>query len=59
VTLCKDLAQVRAGSRREALAALSHAVLALMDWLGMRNVSEHMRVFNAFPMLALNFSLGS
>jgi predicted transposase YbfD/YdcC len=58
VTLREDHSQVRVAGRPEALAALNNVVLALMDWLGVRNVPEQMRIFNAFPKLALQLLLG-
>jgi hypothetical protein len=58
VTLREDHSQVRTGGRPEALAALNNVVLALMDWLGVRNVPEQMRIFNAYPQLALELLLG-
>ncbi len=58
VTLREDHSQVRIAGRPEGLAALNTVVLALMDWLGARNVPEHMRIFRAFPNLALDLLLG-
>jgi len=39
------------------LAALNNAVLALMDWLGVRNVPAQMRIFDAHPHEALRILL--
>jgi predicted transposase YbfD/YdcC len=58
VTLHEDHSQVRTSGKPEALAALNNVVLALMDWLGVHNVPEQMRIFNAFPKLALALLLG-
>ncbi|MGH2508499.1 MAG: ISAs1 family transposase [Ktedonobacteraceae bacterium] len=58
VTLREDHSQVRTTGKPEALAALNNVVLALMDWLGVHNVPEQMRIFNAFPALALALLLG-
>lgn len=58
VTLREDHSQVRTAGRPEALAALNNVVLALMDWLRVRNVPEQMRIFNACPQLALALLLG-
>src|SRR5258708_1094762 len=58
VTLREDHSQVRTTGKPEALAALNNIVLALMDWLGVHNVPEQMRIFNAFPKLALALLLG-
>ena len=58
VTLREDQSQVRAMGKPPVLAALNNIVLALMDWLGVRNVPEQMRIFAAFPKLALTLLLG-
>ena len=58
VTLHEDHSQVRTAGRPEVLAALNNVVLALMDWLGVCNVPEQMRIFSAFPKLALQLLLG-
>jgi predicted transposase YbfD/YdcC len=58
VTLHEDHSQVRTAGRPEALATLNNIVLALMDWLGVHNVPEQMRIFNAYPQLALALLLG-
>ena len=58
VTLREDHSQVRTAGKPEVLAALNNIVLSLMDWLGVRNVPEQMRIFNAFPKLALDLLLG-
>jgi predicted transposase YbfD/YdcC len=58
VTLREDHSQVRIAGRPEMIAALNNIVLALMDWLGVRNVPEQMRIFSAFPSLALELLLG-
>jgi hypothetical protein len=49
---------VRTAGRPEVLAALNNVVLALLDWLGVRNVSEQMRIFSALPHLALELLPG-
>ena len=54
VTLREDQSQVRTTGKPPVLAALNTIVLALMDWLGVRNVPEQMRIFAAFPQLALD-----
>jgi hypothetical protein len=54
----EDHSQVRIAGRPEALAALNNGVLALLDWLGVRNVPEQMRIFSALPHLALELLLG-
>jgi hypothetical protein len=58
VTLREDHSQVRTTGKPETLAALNTIVLALMDWLGVHNVPEQMRIFQAFPALALALLLG-
>jgi predicted transposase YbfD/YdcC len=58
VTLNEDHSQVRTAGKPEVLAALNNVVLALMDWLGVRNVPEQMRIFSAVPNLALELLLG-
>src|SRR6266705_313024 len=58
VTLHEDHSQVRTAGKPQVLAALNNVVLALMDWLGVRNVPDQMRIFGAFPQLALDLLLG-
>jgi predicted transposase YbfD/YdcC len=58
VTLREDHSQVRTSGKPEVLSALNNVVLALMDWLGVRNVPDQMRIFAAFPTLALDLLLG-
>ena len=58
VTLREDQSQVRSAGKPQVLAALNNIVLSLMDWLGVRNVPEQMRIFAAFPKLALDLLLG-
>jgi len=58
VTLREDHSQVRTLGKPAVLAALNNVVLALMDWLGVGNVPDQMRLFNAFPKQALALLLG-
>ena len=58
VTLHEDQSQVRTAGKPPVLAALNDVVLALMDWLGVPNVPDQMRIFAAFPQLALDLLLG-
>lgn len=58
VTLGEDASQVRIKGAPQALAALNGGVLALMDWLEVRNVASQMRHFCAHPQLALHLLLG-
>lgn len=53
VTLREDASQVRKGQAPRTLAILNSFVLALFDWLAVRNVASQMRVFAAQPALAL------
>jgi predicted transposase YbfD/YdcC len=58
VTLREDHSQVRTTGKPQVLAALNNSVLSLMDWLGVPNVPDQMRIFEAFPKLALHLLLG-
>lgn len=58
VSLREDHSQVRTLGKPAVLAALNNVVLALMDWLGVGNVPDQMRIFNAFPKQALALLLG-
>ena len=58
VTLHEDHSQVRTTGKPQVLAALNNVVLSLMDWLGVSNVPDQMRLFAAFPKLALALLLG-
>lgn len=58
VTLGEDHSQLRTMGKPAVLAALNDVVLALFDWLGVSNVPDQMRVFAAFPQLALHLLLG-
>ena len=58
VTLGEDACQVRQTGAPEALAALNGGVLALMDWLGVKNVAWQMRHFCAHPEEALHLLCG-
>jgi len=53
VTLGEDACQVRISGAPQALAALNGGVLALMDWLQVRNMASQMRHFCAHPDEAL------
>lgn len=54
VTLGEDACQVRITGAPQVLAALNGGVLALMDWLQVRNVASQMRHFCAHPGEALH-----
>ena len=58
VTLGEDACQVRMSGAPQALAALNGGVLALMDWLQVRNVASAMRHFCAHPLEALHLLSG-
>lgn len=53
VTLGEDGSQVRNAGAPQALAALNGGVLALMDWLQVRNGASQMRHYCAHPREAL------
>jgi hypothetical protein len=59
VTLREDACQVRKGCAPRTLAVLNSFLLALFDWLGVRNVASQMRVFAASPHLAFRLLTGS
>jgi hypothetical protein len=54
VTLREDACQVRKGCAPRVLAVLNSFLLALFDWLSVRNVASQMRLFDAQPFLALS-----
>jgi hypothetical protein len=58
VTLKEDASQVRTNGAPAVLAALNGGLLALMDWLGVKNVSKQMIHFCAQPQEALQLLLG-
>jgi predicted transposase YbfD/YdcC len=57
VTLGEDHSQVRSGCAPQVLAALNNTVLALMDFLHVPNVPNHMRCYQAHPLEALRLLL--
>ena len=57
VTLQEDACQVRKGQAPRTLAILNSFVLALFDWLAVKNVASQMRVFAAQPFQALRLFL--
>lgn len=59
VTLGEDACQVRKGMAPRTLAVLNSFLLAVFDWLEVRNVPRQMRVFAANPLLALRLFIGS
>jgi predicted transposase YbfD/YdcC len=59
VTLREDHSQVRKGTAPRTLAVLNSFLLALLDFLGVRNVAQQTRLFDAHPLLAVRLLLGS
>jgi predicted transposase YbfD/YdcC len=59
VTLDEDHCQVRKGDAPRVLAVLNTFLLAVMDFLGVSNVPQQMRIFDAYPWLAVRLLLGS
>ena len=59
MTLREDHCQVRKGDAPRVLAVLNTFLLALMDFLGVSNVPQQMRSFEAHPLQAVRLLLGS
>lgn len=59
VTMKEDACQLRTKGAPQVLAALNGGILALMDWLGIRNMASQMRHFDAHPHEALQLLLGT
>ena len=59
VTLREDHCQVRKGNAPRVLAVLNSFLLALLDWRGVSNVPQQMRIFDAQPCQAVRLLLGS
>ena len=59
VTLCEDHCQVRKGDAPRVLAVLNSFLLAVLDFLGVSNVPQQMRIFDAQPWQAVRLLLGS
>ncbi|HEY1350113.1 MAG TPA: ISAs1 family transposase [Ktedonobacteraceae bacterium] len=57
VTLKEDASQVRTKNAPQVIAALNSGVLAVMDYLGVKNVASQMRHFCAKPEEALKLIL--
>ena len=57
VTLGEDASQIRIKNAPQTLAALNGALLALMDWLNVKNVAKQMRHFCAQPQEVLQLLL--
>jgi predicted transposase YbfD/YdcC len=58
VTLGEDASQVRTKGAPQVLAALNGGILALMDFLGVKNVAKQMRYFCEYSRDALQLLLG-
>jgi hypothetical protein len=58
VTLGEDASQIRTKGAPEVLAALNGGILALMDFLGVKNVAKQMRYFCEYTRDALQLLLG-
>ena len=59
VTLREDHCQVRKGGAPRVLAILNSFLLGLLDFLGVGNVPQQMRLFDAHPFQAVRLLLGS
>ncbi len=59
VTLREDHCQVRTGAAPQVIAALNNLVLAVFDFLGVHNVPQQMRRFDAQPHRAVRLLFGS
>ncbi len=59
MTLREDHCQVRKGAAPQVVAALNNLVLALFDFLGVRNAPQQMRRLDAHPALAVRLLLCS
>ena len=59
VTLREDHCQVRKGHAPQVVAALNNLVLAVFDFLGVRNLPQQMRCLDAQPQRAVRLLLGS
>lgn len=57
VTFQEDACQVRKGIAPRILTILNSFLLAVFDWLGVRNVASQMRLCSARPILALRLLL--
>ena len=59
VTLRVDHCQVRKGDAPRVVAVLNSFLLAVLDFLGVSNVPQQMRIFDAYPLQAVCLLLGS
>jgi predicted transposase YbfD/YdcC len=58
VTLGEDASQIRSSGAPEVIAALNGGLLAIMDFIGVKNVKKQMRHYCAQPREALQLLLG-
>ena len=58
VALGEDASQIRSSGAPEVIAALNGGILAIMDFLGVKNVKKQMRHFCAYPQEILQLLLG-
>src|SRR6266576_398901 len=58
VTLGEDACQVRINKAPEVLAAINGAILALMDFLGIKNLSKQLKYYCAYPKQAIQLLFG-
>lgn len=59
MTLGEDASQVRSHGAPEVVAALNGGILAIMDFMEVKNVAKQMRHFCAKPREALQWLLGT
>jgi predicted transposase YbfD/YdcC len=59
VTLREDHCQVRKGTAPRTLAVLNSFLLAVLDFVGVTNVAQQTRLFDAHPLLPVRLLLGS
>jgi predicted transposase YbfD/YdcC len=58
VTLGEDACQVRINKAPEVLAALNGGILALMDFLGIKNLAKQLKYYCAYPKEAIQLLFG-
>ena len=58
VTLGEDACQVRINKAPEVLAAINGGILALMDFLGVKNLAKQLKYYCAYPKEAIQLLFG-
>jgi predicted transposase YbfD/YdcC len=58
VTLGEDACQVRINKAPEVLAAINGGILALMDFLGIKNLAKQLKYYCAYPEEAIQLLFG-